>query len=172
LSTFWLDPAWSDFAVGDAIASCPPDLKIPLRIHKNTHFKRQIHFVGGGIAPSHTPHPVLRLYPASTKPSGSTSASHENSGLIFASVMLYSAMEMCRHYFLHLTFLDTGSIARAAKHRYLRYSEADFSFFSPRRGDTLRRWRGGVKFGTVEERSPPPCQYKRPAGTWIGLSRV
>ena len=31
----------------------------------------------------------------------------------------------------------TGSIARSAKRRYLRYSEADFELFSPRRGVTL-----------------------------------
>jgi len=31
----------------------------------------------------------------------------------------------------------TGSIVRSAKRRCLSYTEADFEFFSPRRGDTL-----------------------------------
>jgi len=38
-----------------------------------------------------------------------------------------------------ITFI-TGSIARCASRRYLIYSEADFEFFSPRRGDMLHRW--------------------------------
>jgi len=44
---------------------------------------------------------------------------------------------------VHRFVLLAGSIGRSAKHRYLSYSEGDFSFFfrfSPRRGDTLHRW--------------------------------
>ena len=87
----------------------------------------------------------------------------------------------------------TGSIARSASRRYLVYSEADFSGFSPRRGDTLHRW-GGVKFGMGPllhaKRHPQQCndkgvgpqklkfllrfdqnvEYKRPATPRMGVS--
>ena len=43
--------------------------------------------------------------------------------------------QMCK---LQFTFI-TGNTARSAKRWYLSYSEADFEFFSPRRGDTLHR---------------------------------
>jgi len=48
-----------------------------------------------------------------------------------------------------------GSIARNARHRHLIYSEADFEFFSPRRGDTLHRL--GWNLAT------PPCQISPPS---------
>jgi len=40
----------------------------------------------------------------------------------------------------NVEFFVTDSIARSATRRYLSYSEADFEFFSPHRGDTFHRW--------------------------------
>ena len=65
----------------------------------------------------------------------------------------------------HLENMNTGSIARSAKRRYLIYSEADFEVFHPA-GAT--RCTDGVKFG-VEEGTRGPLLHAKfhPIGATI-----
>ena len=61
----------------------------------------------------------------------------------------------------HLENMNTGSIARSAKRRYLIYSEADFEVFRPA-GATRYTDRGEIWRGGGDLWSPPPRQIAGP----------